>query len=167
MNPLSRRVIALVLSGASAVAIATGFLQEKEGDRLTAYQDSGGVWTVCGGVTDGVKKGDRHTQAECDVMDAQAIANSDTDVERLISVPMSKPEHAAIISYCGYNLGATKCSKSSFLRDLNAGHREQACEDILHDTTINNGKTDCTQAASNCRGIPLRRQQEYQLCLMD
>jgi lysozyme len=165
MTTLSKRVLALVAAGASALTIATGFLHEKEGDRLTAYQDSGGKWTACMGVTGGVKPHQKFTQAECDRLDAQAVAGADSDVEALVKVPMSKPQHAAVISFCGYNLGATQCRKSTFLKKLNAGDRKGACEEIKKYTFVN-GK-DCNDASNNCRGIPLRRDQEYELCLMD
>ncbi|AAT37767.1 gp03 R [Burkholderia phage BcepB1A] len=165
MTTLSKRVLALVAAGASALTIATQFLHEKEGDRLIAYQDTGGKWTACMGVTRGVKPHARYTQAECDRMDAQAVAGAETDVESLVTVPMSKPQRAAVISFCGYNLGATKCSKSTFLRLLNEGKRKEACEEIKKWTYV--GGKDCTDASNNCRGIPLRRDQEYQLCLMD
>lgn len=166
MTTLTKRVLALVAAGASALTIATQFLHEKEGDRLTAYQDSGGVWTACMGVTR-VKPHQKFTQAECDRLDAQAVAAADSDVEALVTVPMSKPQHAAVISFCGYNLGATKCRKSDFLRLLNAGKRKEACEAIRTTTTIANGTIDCADPSNRCRGIPLRRDQEYELCLMD
>lgn len=165
MTNLSKRVLALIAAGASALTIATQFLHEKEGDRLNAYQDSGGKWTACMGVTSGIKPHQKFTQAECDRLDAQAVAAADSDVEALITVPLTKPQHAAVISFCGYNLGATKCRKSSFLALLNAGKRKQACEEIKKYTFV--GDRDCNDPSNNCRGIPLRREQEYELCLMD
>lgn len=165
MTTLSKRVLALVAAGASALTIATQFLHEKEGDRLIAYQDTGGKWTACMGVTKGVKPHQRFTQAECDRLDAQAVTAADNDVEALITVPMSKPQRAAVISFCAYNLGATKCKKSTFLRLLNEGKRKEACEEIKKFTFV--GGKDCNDETNNCRGIPLRRDQEYQLCLMD
>ena len=165
MTILSKRVLALVAAGASALTIATQFLHEKEGDRLIAYQDSGGKWTACMGVTSGIKPHQKLTQAECDRLNAQAVAAADTDVEHLVKVPLTKPQHAAVISFCGYQLGAPKCARSSFLALLNAGKRKEACEEIKRYTFV--GKRDCNDASSNCRGIPLRRDQEYQLCLMD
>jgi lysozyme len=166
MTTLSKRVLTLIAAGASALAIATQFLHEKEGsDRLTAYQDSGGKWTACMGVTTGVKPHQKFTQAQCDAMDAVAVTNADNDVERLIKVPLTRPQHAGIISFCGYNLGATRCSKSTFLKLLNEGKRKEACEEIKKYDFV--GDKDCNIAANNCRGIPLRRDQEYELCLMD
>lgn len=164
MTTLSKRVIALILSGASALGIATQFLGEKEGDRLTAYRDAGGIYTICRGTTKGVYKGMTLTPAECAARDAEAIQGADSDVERLVHVPMSKPQRAALISFCGYNLGYKKCSASTFLRKLNAGDRKGACEEIKK--WIFDGGKDC-RVDSSCRGQVLRRDQEYELCLMD
>lgn len=164
MNVLSKRIMALILSGASALAISTQFLTEKEGDRLVAYQDGVGIWTICKGSTKGVYKGMRLTAAQCAERDAVAIRAADADVERLVHVPMSNPMRAALISFCGYNLGYTKCSTSTFLRKLNAGDRKGACEQIK--LWIKDGGKDC-RVDKSCHGQLLRRDQEYELCLMD
>lgn len=42
-SKLSKAVIALIISGAGASAILGQFLDEKEGNRLTAYQDGVGA----------------------------------------------------------------------------------------------------------------------------
>lgn len=43
---LSAAVLGLVLAGAPASVILDQFLDEKEGNRLTAYKDGGGIWTI-------------------------------------------------------------------------------------------------------------------------
>lgn len=48
---LSAAVLGLVLAGAPASVILDQFLNEKEGNSLTAYRDGGGVWTICRGAT--------------------------------------------------------------------------------------------------------------------
>ncbi len=67
---LSATVLGLVLAGASAPTILDQFLNEKEGNSLTAYKDGGGIWTICRGATmvDGkpVIPGMKLTQAKCD-----------------------------------------------------------------------------------------------------
>ncbi|PHM28769.1 Lysozyme (fragment) [Xenorhabdus innexi] len=72
---LSAAVIGLVLSGAGATAILAQFLDEKEGNRLSAYQDAGGIWTICRGVTriDGVpiRQGMRLTPNQCRDLNAK------------------------------------------------------------------------------------------------
>ncbi len=71
---LSAAVLGLVLAGAPASVILDQFLDEKEGNNLTAYRDGGGIWTICRGATmvDGkpVVKGMKLTQAKCDQVNA-------------------------------------------------------------------------------------------------
>ena len=50
-NKLSAAVVGLILAGASAPVILDQFLDEKEGNSLTAYRDGGGIWTICRGAT--------------------------------------------------------------------------------------------------------------------
>ena len=44
---LSAAVLGLVLAGAPASVILDQFLNEKEGNSLSAYRDAGGIWTIC------------------------------------------------------------------------------------------------------------------------
>jgi lysozyme len=162
---LSRKVLALVAAGASAVTIATQFLHEREGDRLTAYQDAGGIYTACMGVTKGIKKGDKFTPDECAKMDAAAVQQAADEVKRMVKVPMSEPERAAVISFCAYNIGPGKCANSTFLKMLNDGNRAGACAQIKR--WIFDGDRDCRVRENNCYGQVIRRQQENELCQMN
>lgn len=165
MATLSRKVLALVAAGASAITIAGQFLHEKEGDSLTAYRDGGGIYTACMGVTAGVKAGDRFTPEQCAEMDAKAVKEAADEVQRMVKVPMSEPERAAVISFCAYNIGPGKCSTSTFLRKLNAGDRAGACNEI--ERWIRDGGKDCRIRSNNCYGQVIRREQEKALCLMN
>jgi lysozyme len=46
-SKLTATVLGLVLTGAGAAAILSQLLDEKEGNRLAAYRDAGGLWTIC------------------------------------------------------------------------------------------------------------------------
>jgi GH24 family phage-related lysozyme (muramidase) len=46
---LSAAMLALIAAGASAPTLMDQFLNEKEGNSLTAYLDGSGVWTICRG----------------------------------------------------------------------------------------------------------------------
>ncbi len=50
-STLSVYVLALIAVGVSARVILGQFLYEKEANRLTAYRDSKGLWTICKGLT--------------------------------------------------------------------------------------------------------------------
>ena len=165
MTTLSRKVLALVAAGASAVTIATQFLQEKEGNSLTAYRDDNGIYTACMGVTKGVKPGDRYTPDECAKMDAAAVNQAAAEVQKMVHVPLSEPERAAVISFCAYNIGPGKCANSTFLKELNAGNRTAACAQI--NRWIFDGGRDCRIKGNNCYGQVIRREQETELCRMN
>jgi len=166
MSTLSKKVLALVAAGASALTIASQFLHEKEGDdRLVAYQDGSGIWTACEGVTKGVKKGDRFTPEQCTRMNADALNEASAEVDKIVKVPLSEPERAAVISFCAYNIGPGKCAKSTFLSQLNAGNRAAACEQIKR--WIFDGGRDCRIRGNNCYGQVIRRQQESELCRLN
>lgn len=162
---LSKKVLALVAAGASAATIATQFLSEKEGNRFTSYQDAGGVWTACMGVTKDVLPHHTYTADQCAKMNAAAINEAGEEVRKMVKVPMSEPERAAVISFCAYNIGPGKCATSTFLRQLNAGDRAGACAQIKR--WIFDGGRDCRERGNNCYGQVVRRQQEHDLCQMN
>lgn len=164
MTTLSRKVIALITAGASASAISYQFLHEKEGMRYVAYLDGSGVWTICGGHTEGVKPGDKATPEQCEQYLREDIASAELIVKRLVKVPMTEPQRAGVISFCAYNIGQGKCQTSTFLRKLNAGDKAGACAEIRR--WIFDRGEDCRIQANNCYGQVIRRDQEKELCSM-
>ncbi|EMA4700862.1 lysozyme [Klebsiella michiganensis] len=167
-NKLSAAVLALVLAGASASAILDQFLDEKEGNHLTAYRDGSGVWTICRGATriDGhpVAQGMRLSQQKCDQVNAIERDQALAWVNRNIHVPLSEPQKAGIASFCPYNIGPGKCFPSTFYQRINAGDRRGACEAIRW--WIKDGGRDCRETkgqANGCYGQVVRRDQESAL----
>lgn len=160
---LSRKVMSLIAAGASALAIATQFLDEKEGSSLVAYKDGGGIYTACMGVTHGVKADDKFTVEQCAQMNAAAIRQAAAEVDKLVTVPLTEPQRAAVISFCAYNIGPGKCATSTFLRELNSGNRAAACAQIKR--WIFDGGKDCRIRSNGCYGQVIRREQEKELCL--
>ncbi|HAT1584038.1 TPA: lysozyme [Citrobacter farmeri] len=162
---LSAAVLGLVLAGAPASVILDQFLDEKEGNSLTAYRDGGGIWTICRGATmvDGkpVVKGMKLTQAKCDQVNAIERDKALAWVERNIRVPLTEPQKAGIASFCPYNIGPGKCLPSGFFRKLNAGDRKGACAEIRR--WIFDGGKDCRIRSNNCYGQVSRRDQESAL----
>jgi lysozyme len=49
---LSAAMLGLIAAGASAPTLMDQFLDEKEGNSLTAYRDGAGIWTICRGDAD-------------------------------------------------------------------------------------------------------------------
>ncbi len=163
-NKLSAAVLGLILAGASASVILDQFLNEKEGNSLTAYRDGSGIWTICRGATlvDGkqVRQGMRLTQAKCDQVNAIERNKALAWVERNIR----EPQKAGIASFCPYNIGPGKCFPSTFYQRINSGDRKGACEAIRW--WIRDGGKDCrlTRGQKNgCYGQVERRDQESAL----
>ncbi len=85
----------------SKTALAAALIQVFEGCRLTAYQDSGGVWTIGFGHTAGVKQGDTITYEQ-----AVEFFNADA-MPLLAAVSRQKPLAGAAYVSFGYNCGRT------------------------------------------------------------
>lgn len=127
---LSAAVLGLVLAGAPASVILDQFLNEKEGNSLTAYKDGSGIWTICRGVTmvDGkaVVQGMKLTQAKCNQVNAIERNKALAWVNRNITVPLTEPQKAGIASFCPYNIGPGKCflprSTSASMPVIATGH---------------------------------------------
>lgn len=86
--------------------LAAALIAVFEGCRLTAYQDTGGIWTIGFGHTGPeVKMGLTITQDQADSMFAQ-------DMEHLFDMVKDKPAltGAALVSF-GYNCGAGALAK--------------------------------------------------------
>ncbi|WP_339056568.1 lysozyme [Candidatus Regiella endosymbiont of Tuberolachnus salignus] len=165
MSTLSKPLLGLILAGATTTAILTQFLQEKEGNRLTAYRDGAHVWTICRGATrvDGqpVKPGMILSREQCEQVNQFEVDKAIAWVERHIKLPLTEAQKAGIASFCPYNLGASKCTASTFYRKLNAGDYQGACAEIKR--WIFDGGKDCRLRANNCAGQVIRRAQESEL----
>jgi len=164
-SKLSAAMLALITVGASAPMMMAQFQKEKEGNSLISYQDKGGVWTICGGVTHvngrPVFKGMKLTQKQCDVIDKAEQAKALAWVEKNVHVPLTEPQKVGIASFCPWNIGPGKCFSSTFYRKLNAGDQLGACAEIKR-WIWDSGK-DCRIRSNNCFGQVQRRDQESEL----
>ena len=163
---LSTAMLGLIAAGASAPTLMDQFLDEKEGNSLTAYRDgSQGIWTICRGATrmDGKPdtQGMKLTQAKCDEVNAIERDKALAWVDRNIRVPLTPPQKVGIASFCPYNIGPGKCFPSTFYQRINAGDRKGACEAIRW--WIKDGGKDCRIRSNNCYGQVNRRDQESAL----
>lgn len=154
MSPGLRNTF-LGLSGASALTLAGIMIPELEGVRDTPYYDVAGVLTVCYGHTGkDIRPGKKYTPEECQNMldnDLQPFAQA---VERAVTVPADEYQKAAMIAF-SYNVGITAFAHSSLLRELNAGHFEQACEGL---------KKWIWAGGKQWKGLMNRREIEYEVC---
>ncbi|WP_342221377.1 lysozyme [Candidatus Fukatsuia endosymbiont of Tuberolachnus salignus] len=165
MSILSKKIKEMIVTGASASILLTAFLNECEGDKLHAYQDSSGIWTICQGVTTGVYEGMTLTKAQCAIRNKVEAEKALALVEHYIEVPLTEPQKAGVASFCAYNIGIGRCRQSAFFRKLNSGDRQGACAEMKR--WIFDGGRDCRIRSNNCYGQIIRRQQEKELCMVD
>ena len=107
-------------------SVAGVALTEKfEGCKLTAYQDSGGVWTNGYGNTHGVVPGSTITQEQA-VADLRAnIQSSVNDINQLVTVQLTQGEFDALVDF-DFNLGRGNFAGSTLRTLINAGQFQQA-----------------------------------------
>lgn len=100
-------------------------IKQFEGCKLTAYQDSVGVWTIGYGWTqpvDGksVSNGMVITQQKADDLLKQGVAQYESGVTNLVTVPLNQNQFDALIDFA-YNLGVNALKGSTLLKKLNTG----------------------------------------------
>ncbi len=96
--------------------------EQFEGLRLTAYQDSVGVWTIGYGHTGSdVHPGLTITQQQASDLLRKDVASAVATVNRLVSVPLTQNQFDALVDFV-FNAGAGNFADSTLLRDLNAGN---------------------------------------------
>ncbi len=152
----------LAVGGASAALIAGAMAGTYEGIRYRVYGDVGGVPTVCEGVTEaslppGVKIDPRHTYtpAECVQLDSYAEHKAQAGVEASVKVPLTQAQDAAFTDLA-YNIGLGAWDRSTARALVNQGHIRAGCNQILRWVYADGHKL---------RGLELRRQAEWQLCV--
>lgn len=149
----------VVLALAAALAIAV----PAEGIRQYAYQDSGGVITVCWGSTTDVQAGRKYTQAECVERLSSDMLTAMRHVERC--VPGLPWHQLAAWTDAVYNLGPVivcDLEESRAARLLKARQYEAACRELPR---WNKGKVAGVKI--ELPGLVKRRQREMALCLGD
>ncbi|CAG9436638.1 lysozyme [Providencia alcalifaciens] len=168
LSYLSAAIIALILGGANENQIFDQFINEKEGNITTAYQDTKGIWTICRGLTSingrAIKANEKLTKQDCQHLNAIERDKAIFWVKKNIHLTLTAPQIVGIASFCPYNIGITKCISSTFYYELQRGNIEHACREISR-WIFDNGK-DCrkTRGAKNgCYGQVIRRNQEAEL----
>src|ERR1035437_3806931 len=76
-----------------------------EGCKLTAYQDSKGVWTIGYGHTSGVTPGDTCSQEKAESWLLSDVAWAEAAVNRYVTVSLTQGEFDALTDFT-FNLGA-------------------------------------------------------------
>jgi len=125
-----KRLLQTAAAG-GALAIAGVLVSQFEGRAHVPYRDPVGVWTVCEGHTGpDVIQGRRYSDAECDALKAQDLAEADVAVRRQIKVPLTEWQRAALIDYT-FNLGEGNLAASTMRRKFNARDYAGGCAELL------------------------------------
>lgn len=110
-------------------------IKEFEGCKLTAYQDSVGIWTIGYGWTqpvDGkpIRAGMTIKQETAERLLKTGLVSYESDVSRLVKVGLTQGQFDALVAFT-YNLGARSLSTSTLLRKLNAGDYTGAADEFM------------------------------------
>ena len=117
--------------GASSGKVSSNMinaLRNFEGCPLTAYQDSGGVWTIGYGHTSGVQPGQTISQAQADAYLKQDIASFENEVSSLAKnkgVKLTQGQFDALVSF-SYNCGGENLRSSGIMDMLKNGNIDAA-----------------------------------------
>ena len=156
---MKQRIAAAVLT--AALTIAAGVVSRWEpapgGARYIAYQDVGGVWTICDGRTRGVKPGDTATPEQCDAWRDEDLREAASHVSRCITHPLT-PNQLGAFTSAAYNIGPAVVCGSTLQRKANVGDIRGACAELgrwVH------------AAGKRLRGLVLRRAHEMAICWPD
>jgi len=99
--------------------------------RLTAYRDTGGVWTIGWGHTGkDVKSGMEITRAWADVLLEQDVRTAESAVIEAVTRLVSEGQRDALVSFA-YNVGAGAFKESTLLRLVNDGKWFAATAEFL------------------------------------
>lgn len=137
-----------------AIKKAREFIQGKEGLKLDAYKDTGGVWTIGYGHIKNVKQGDKITKEEAEKFYMDDFKEHIKPLNN-VKVPLSENEKIALASFI-YNVGPNAFKNSTLLKKLNNGDKKGAAQEF--DKWIyDNGKIQ--------NGLVNRRKNEKNLFL--
>lgn len=154
------RGLVLPLGGGFA-AVLLAVVMFFEGLSLTAYRDTGGVWTICYGHTAGVTAGQVATRSQCTAWLWEDLQHAIGVVDKNLTAPVSWLCRVAHVDFV-FNAGARNYTRSTLLRRFNAGD-PGAPDEFLRWVYV--GGRDCRDPESNCPGIVQRRQVERELCV--
>lgn len=100
-----------------------------EGLRLHAYICAAGVLTIGYGHTKGVLRGQQITEQQAEDLLREDLRHFEEAVERLVLVHLEQHEFDALVSFA-FNVGEGALAKSTLLRKLNAGDKQDAAHEF-------------------------------------
>lgn len=157
--PLSGKKKSLAaIIGSAAAAYLLAFVIQHEGLVTTTYKDVTGTPTVCVGETspDKAIPGVTYTAEQCMHMLEDRLAEFAEGVRRITPGIMNVPELAVPAIDLAYNIGLGAYERSSAARRFNEGRYGEGCKAMTLYVYSKGRKL---------RGLELRREHEYEMCL--
>ncbi len=105
-------------------------IREWEGLRLSAYQDTGGVWTIGYGHTKTARPEMVITKEQAIDLLYRDVAWAEKAVNKWVSVPLNYNQKSALVSFV-FNIGETQFRNSTLLRVLNEGRYDEVGEQLM------------------------------------
>lgn len=103
------------------------FIRAREGVKLAAYQDGGGVWTIGYGHTRGVKQGQVISHEQADEFLDDDLRQVDSCISERVTVVLNQNQFDALASFV-FNVGRQAFSDSTLLKKLNEGSYRAAAD---------------------------------------
>lgn len=160
-SPPVRRKTLIGVVGLATAAIVAPFVSVWETGgkpQLVAYRDIVGVWTICGGETQGVKPGMVETVEGCAARDEAALIRHAEPVLACTPSLRGHPNQLSAAISLAYNVGTGAYCRSTVDRRFDAGQWRAACDAFLMWNKAG-GKV--------VNGLDRRRRAERDLCLKD
>ncbi|WP_290684715.1 lysozyme [Haematobacter sp. UBA3484] len=144
------------------MVLAASFISGWEGRELRAYRDIVGVWTICQGLTEGVRPGDVATVEECDTRFAAELRKFHDGISACYPGIPALPDKVQVAYLSlAYNIGIAGFCGSTARRRAEAGDLPNAC----HAMTWWNKVTNSRGQKVVSQGLMNRRKAEEALCL--
>jgi len=137
------------------------FIKKQEGEVLTAYRDSAGVWTIGVGHTKTARRGMTITSAESSELLNKDLDEAEKAVNRVIKVAINQNQFDALVSLT-FNIGTDALAQSSLVRYLNIKNYVEAGKRFLlwnKITKVIKGR----KVAIELKGLTKRREREKAL----
>ena len=171
-NGLRKKLLTMGGAGALAIAAALGAYFEGTGptqkDLKTGelfyvpYKDTGGVWTVCRGVTGvDVLPSRRYSEAECAVLESKHYLSAEKAARKLFPAypTYNEWQQAALLDWL-YNLGVNDATINSTLRaKFNRGDIDGGCDELVRWV---NGRVK--GKLTRLQGLVNRREATQEIC---
>ncbi|EIR2645985.1 lysozyme [Salmonella enterica subsp. enterica serovar Enteritidis] len=103
------------------------FIRAREGVKLAAYQDGGGVWTIGYGHTRGVKQGQAINHEQADEFLDSDLRQVESCISERVTVALNQNQFDALVSFV-FNVGRQAFSDSTLLKKLNEGNYRAAAD---------------------------------------